>query len=1507
MRFLSDVIGEVTAIRFWKATSEGGTHVGKLWSATGQLLASVTFTNETASGWQQQALPTPVQIAANTEYMVSVNTGSTFYVVSDNGLAQQVVNQHLSSVVGNNGVFGPPGQVPTNTFASSNYFRDIVFTTDRTFALAGTITPAADAGGATVTLTGFSGGTTTADSAGAYSFAGLANGTYTITPSKPEFVFTPPSQTVTVSGADITGINFMVAPVTYSLSGTISPAADGSGATVTVSGPASATVTADASGTFVVGGLRNDTYTVTASKPGFAFDPLSQTVTIAGADVLGVDFVALAAGGGTFALSGLMSPATDASGAVVTLSGAANGTTTVDASGAYGFSGLPDGSYTVTPTKEGFDFSPTAQTVTVAGANVTGVDFTVSKVAIVQTLFTTQTPVLTNLSDGPTVNYELGVRFLSDVAGQITAVRFWKASNETGTHVGKLWSATGQLLTSVTFANETASGWQQQALPTPVAIAANTEYVVTVNTGNTFYVVTDNGLAQQVVNQRLRSVVGSNGVYGPPGAFPTNTFASSNYFRDVVFTDATGPLPTSFMLSGAISPTADGSSTTVTLSGDASRTTTADASGSYAFADLPNGTFVVSPTKGGFNFSPTSQTVTINGQDVSGVNFAVSSLQGQNPIVIENSNAGTASWQLSNPAFSNEIEGYGGATSINKGESITFFVNSNGVAFTLDVYRLGWYQGLGGRLMFSAGTVPGQTQPGCPTDPATGLIECQWSASATVTSGLDWMTGVYVAKITRTGIGKDNHIVFVVRDDASTADILFQSSVTTMQAYNNWGGKSLYSFQSSPPNPTQGVSTAAVKVSFDRPFNTFDPLKPADLSEHVLRWEYMMVRWLESQGFDVSYSTNLDTHSNGAALFQHLVFITVGHDEYWSSQMRNNVEAARDAGTHLAFFSANTSYWQVRFEPSSSAVPNRVMVGYKESTPSFDPLGNDPALATTRFRDSPVNRPENRLLGVMFGGFTDQFAGFPFVVTNSAHPFFRNTGVTDGTSLFGLVGNEWDNTRGVPTSDNPATIPGLVVLSNSPTNPDSFANAVVYETAAGSLVFAAGTIQWAWGLDNFNTPVNAADARVRQITANVLMDFGALPATPSPDLVVSTTSSLSGTISPALADVTVTLSGAASKVTTTDANGNYVFQTLLDGTYTVTPSKLGFSFTPASQTVTLAGTDLGGVNFTASNQTFVLSGSLSPAADGAGATVSLTGTASSSTTADASGNYSFSGLANGGYTVTPAKTGLLFDPADQAVTISGVDVPGVNFTAHVVGQGAFTISGAISPAADAAGATVTLTGDASATTTVDPAGNYSFANVPNGAYTVAPSKTGFSFSPTSQTLQVTGASVGGVNFTVTPAVPPHTLLTTQVPQFTNLNDGVSYELGMRFFSDVSGQITAIRFWKSSSETGIHVGNIWSATGQLLASVTFASETVSGWQEQALPAPVVITANTEYMVTVNTGSGFYAVTDDGFATEIVNGNLHSVVGGNGRYGPPGQFPTNTFRSSNYFRDVVFVPN
>jgi uncharacterized protein YjbI with pentapeptide repeats len=243
------------------------------------------------------------------------------------------------------------------------------------------------------------------------------------------------------------------------------------------------------------------------------------------------------------------------------------------------------------------------------------------------------------------------------------------------------------------------------------------------------------------------------------------------------------------------------------------------------------------------------------------------------------------------------------------------------------------------------------------------------------------------------------------------------------------------------------------------------------------------------------------------------------------------------------------------------------------------------------------------------------------------------------------------------------------------------------------------------------------------------------------------TFSISGSISPQAfgSGTLVALSGAANATVTADASGNYIFSSLGNGSYTVTPSKAGFTFSPTSQPANVNGANLSGINFTGAAQTWSISGTISPASAASGATVVLSGASGATVTADATGKYSFSGLTNGAYTVTPNKTGFSFSPASAGVSVSGASTTGVDFTASATTQ-SWTISGAITPSAAGSGATVALTGTAVASTIADSSGNFTFTGLSNGSYTITPSKTGFAFNPASQPASVNGANLSGINF-----------------------------------------------------------------------------------------------------------------------------------------------------------------
>jgi Carboxypeptidase regulatory-like domain len=247
----------------------------------------------------------------------------------------------------------------------------------QTYSISGIISPAAGGNGATVTLSGATNATTTANSSGDFTVTGLANGTYTITPSHAGFRFTPGSLQVTINGANVTtGLNFTATALSFGISGTITPTAGGSGATVTLSGAVSATTTANSSGNYSFTGLANGLYAVTPSLTGYTFSPGVQSTTINGGDVTGLNFTAIPQTAPTFSISGMISPTLGGAGATVILGGAAGATTVTNSAGNYTFTGLAKGSYTVTPSSTGYVITPASQNVTVNAANVTGVNFT---------------------------------------------------------------------------------------------------------------------------------------------------------------------------------------------------------------------------------------------------------------------------------------------------------------------------------------------------------------------------------------------------------------------------------------------------------------------------------------------------------------------------------------------------------------------------------------------------------------------------------------------------------------------------------------------------------------------------------------------------------------------------------------------------------------------------------------------------------------------------------------------------------------------------------------------------------------------------------------------------------------------------------------------------------------------------------------------------------------------------------------------------------------------------
>jgi hypothetical protein len=404
----------------------------------------------------------------------------------------------------------------------------------------------------------------------------------------------------------------------------------------------------------------------------------------------------------------------------------------------------------------------------------------------------------------------------------------------------------------------------------------------------------------------------------------------------------------------------------------------------------------------------------------------------------------------------------------------------------------------------------------------------------------------------RLDTGEVGAIIFVVRNDSSHSDILVQTSDPTWQAYNDYGGNSFYS-----GNPVG----RAFKVSYNRPLN-------ATQSTHgdFISYEYPIVRFLEANGYDVTYFSGVDTDRNGALITQHKIFISIGHDEYWSGGQRANVEAARAAGVNLTFFSGNEIHWKTRWEAGidGANTPYRTLVCYKETSTNggyggrIDPA--DPPTWTGFWRDprfSPPadgGRPENALTGTISQVSAPQNNAITVPQDDGRMRFWRNTSIA--TLGPGQVATLPQSTLGYESDedlDNGFRPAGLIRLSTttvavtnylyfSPTSGYYYTNGTethhltLYRAPSGALVFGAGTILWSWGVDSDHVGYSGltADPNMRQAMVNLFADMGVQPVTLQSGLVGATASAdttpPSSTVTSPAPGTTVT---AGSQVTVT--------------------------------------------------------------------------------------------------------------------------------------------------------------------------------------------------------------------------------------------------------------------------------------------------------------------------------------------------------------------------------------
>ncbi len=555
--------------------------------------------------------------------------------------------------------------------------------------------------------------------------------------------------------------------------------------------------------------------------------------------------------------------------------------------------------------------------------------------------------------------------------------------------------------------------------------------------------------------------------------------------------------------------------------------------------------------------------------------------------------------------------------------------------------------------------------------------------------------------------------------------------------------------------------------------------------------EYPMIRWMERNGYDMSYVGGADVDRSAPTLLQHKVFMSAGHDEYWSGQQRANVEAARDSGVSLAFFSGNEVFWKTRWENSidASGAPYRTLVSYKEThanakidpSPQWTGTWMDPRFSPP----SDGGRPQNQLTGTLFSVSGPRDDAITVPAADGKLRFWRNTSVASmssgqtATLTEGTLGMEWDADTDngfrpaglVDMSHTTVDIPnGLYVLQdygNTFTGGTATHSLTLYKAASGALVFSAGSVQWSWGLDDHHlqiTGVGAIDPRIQQATVNLFADMAAQPATLQSGLT------------------------AATKSTDTTAPTTAITAPVVNASVQI------------------------------------------------GVPTTISGTAT-----DTGGGV-----------------------------VAGVEVSTDNGTTWHPAQGRENWT-------------------------------YSWTPATNGSTTIKVRAT-----DDSANLQGSPASLA---VTVAWACPCNIFPPSATPAGQSV-DTTPLELGVRFRPQVNGLVTGVRFYKAAGNTGVHTGSLWSASGQLLATATFTSETATGWQQVLFSNPVSVTANTTYVASYYAPTGSYSYTSAQFANAgITTAPLTALQdgfdGGNGafRYGAGG-FPSDSYGATNYWVDVVF---
>jgi len=469
-------------------------------------------------------------------------------------------------------------------------------------------------------------------------------------------------------------------------------------------------------------------------------------------------------------------------------------------------------------------------------------------------------------------------------------------------------------------------------------------------------------------------------------------------------------------------------------------------------------------------------------------------------VIAENNRPGTTAWRI--PAHHRKyIEGFADTTDAVQGDQVSLYVSTIARSFRIVAYRMGWYQGKGGREVWRSQPIAGTIQPPCPVSAQVNMVSCDnWSRSATVRITAAFVPGDYLLKLVGSG-DQQSYVLLTVSQPSSRAAYILIGRSMTEEGWNTFGGYDFYkgegpcTFGTTPD--AYPVCNRSRIVSFDRPYAEDNG------AEDFLTEELPLVEFAEEHGLDVTYTTDVAVSEQPSLLLDHRAILSLAHDETWTYPELAGVQAAIGKGENVAFFSAAAIVRHARLQASSLG-PDREVVDYRDA--SEDPLNGkaSPEEVTGNTWDQPpTDYSVTAVVGELYSGYLDPGHAVPFVVSDASSWLFSGTGLHDGSQIPEVIASDIDHvSTSYPMPSN------LEVLGHSPVplsealtgegewSGYTYSDMTYYtDPKSDAGVFDSGTVNWITTLNECPLIQKSCPSKLTsEITGNLLHLFGQGPA-----------------------------------------------------------------------------------------------------------------------------------------------------------------------------------------------------------------------------------------------------------------------------------------------------------------------------------------------------------------------------------------------------------------------------